>query len=73
MHLRRRLLKWGNGFGIRITKKEALAMGIKAGTELDVDVEPQPASMELEGLRTYRLGGDYNLDEIVEEELDAGH
>jgi antitoxin component of MazEF toxin-antitoxin module len=73
MHLRRRLLKWGNGYGIRITKKEAQQLGVKAGNELDVKVDPRPVGEELEELPSYRFGGDYDLDAIVEEDLDAGH
>ncbi len=73
VHLRRRLLKWGNGYGVRITKTEATRLGLRPGSELDMEIRPITAKEEVDALPTYRLGGKYDIDATIEEELDAGH
>lgn len=73
VHLRRRLLKWGNGYGVRITKKEAMRLGLKPGSELDLEIRPITVKEEVDALPAYRLGGQYDIDATLEEELDAGH
>lgn len=72
IRLRRRLTEWGNGFGIRLTRKEAEALGVRAGDVIDAEVHAEPRPNDVASLPTYRLGGSYDIDAILEEEADAG-
>lgn len=72
IHLRRRLSEWGNGYGIRITKAEARKLGVRAGDTVEADVRGEPPSNDVASLPAYRLGGSYDIDEILEDEADAG-
>lgn len=70
--IRRRLTEWGNGYGIRLTKAEAKKLGLKAGDTVDVELRGSPAPNDVTRLPALHLGGTYDIDEIVEEEADAG-
>lgn len=70
--IRRRLTAWGNGYGIRLTKAEAKKLGLKAGDTVDVELRGAAAPNDVSRLPTLHLGGTYDIDEIIEEEADAG-
>lgn len=70
--IRRRLTEWGNGYGIRLTKAEARKLGLRAGDTVDVELHGSPAPNNVSELPALHLGGTYDIDEIVEEETDAG-
>ncbi|HUR70158.1 MAG TPA: AbrB/MazE/SpoVT family DNA-binding domain-containing protein [Candidatus Thermoplasmatota archaeon] len=70
--IRRRLTEWGNGYGIRLTKAEAKKLGLRAGDTVDVELRGSPAPNDVARLPALHLGGTYDIDEIVEEEADAG-
>lgn len=40
LHLRRRPLKWGNGYGIRLTRSEMERLGTDPETPLELEVRP---------------------------------
>lgn len=67
--IRRRISRWGNSFGIRVTKKEAARLGVKEGEEVELELfEPRNES-ELDRLALFDFGGDYDIDEILGEEM----
>lgn len=72
MHVRRRVTEWGNGYGIRITKAEARKLGIRPGDLVDVEVRGEPQPNDVSKLPTFRLGGAYDIDAILDEEGNAG-
>lgn len=45
--VRRKLLKWGNGYGLRLTAKEVEAMGVLAGQTVHAVIEPAPVKNDL--------------------------
>ncbi|MFA5862832.1 MAG: AbrB/MazE/SpoVT family DNA-binding domain-containing protein [Candidatus Thermoplasmatota archaeon] len=70
--VRRRLTEWGNGYGIRITKAEARKLGLRAGDTVDVEVQGEVAPNDVKRLPTFRLGGAYDIDAILEDDANAG-
>jgi antitoxin component of MazEF toxin-antitoxin module len=53
-----KVLRWGNSYGIRISKEEALRAGLREGQEVVVDIQAKPGDrIDLTGLTTYDLGG----------------
>lgn len=73
LHVRRRLTKWGNGYGIRITVAEARRLGLQAGQDVEADVHAAPKGNDLSTLPSWDLGGRYDLDEVVDEDLEEQH
>lgn len=73
IHIRRRLTKWGNGFGLRITVAEARRLGVAAGQEVEADVKGPAQPNDLSTLPTWNLGGDYDLDEELDKDLEESH
>ena len=72
--LRAKLLKWGNSYGVRISKSDVDRLGVRVGDELDVEVLPKRTRVDLSFLRTFRDGGagadhDRILDDAAEEDL----
>lgn len=72
--LRARLLKWGNSFGVRISKADVERLGVRVGDDLDVEVLPKRGKVDLSFLRTFHDGGvgadhDRILDETSDEDL----
>lgn len=72
IHIRRRLTEWGNGYGIRLTKGEARDLGVDAGDTIEADIRTEPEANDVQGLPAYRLGGTYDIDEVLEDEANAG-
>ena len=68
IHVRRALTKWGNGWGLRLTKKEVAALGIKPGQPVEAELSPKPARNRVEDLPSWDLGGRTDLDDIYDED-----
>lgn len=73
LHVRRRLTKWGNGYGIRITVAEARRLGLQAGQDVEADVHAAPQANDLSTLPTWDLGGRDDLDDAVDDDLEDQH
>lgn len=72
--LRAKLLRWGNSYGVRISKADVERLGVHPGDELDVEVLPKRGKVDLSFLGTFRDGGagaehDRLLDESLDEDL----
>lgn len=62
-----KVLRWGNSYGIRISKQAAEREGLREGAEVVVEVRAKPGErIDLSGLRTFRLGGELSArhDEV---------
>lgn len=58
MRTNAKVLKWGNSYGIRITKAEAERLGVEAGDEVLLEVTAKPGDeIDVSGIRTFRMGG----------------
>lgn len=58
VRFRRKILRWGNGYGIRLTKAEAERLGATQRTEVDVEVRPTHRGIDISSLTFLDLGGD---------------
>lgn len=53
-----KVLRWGNSYGIRITKADAERLGLEAGDEVIVDVKAKPGDeIDTTQLPSLDLGG----------------
>lgn len=52
--LKGRYLKWGHSYGIRLRKKDAERLPVRAGTDVRVIVEPDVGPFDLSEIRTFR-------------------
>ena len=68
MRLRKPLRKWGNAFGIIISKKEAEQLGIGVGDEVEADFQPRRYT-RVEDLPTASVGPIGDLDEVLDQAL----
>lgn len=62
-----KVLRWGNSFGLRISKAEAERMGLVEGQEVVVEVKVKPGQrIDLSHLHAFDLGGDLSVhhDEV---------
>lgn len=57
IHVRRALTKWGNGWGLRLTKKEVEALGLKPGQPVEADLSTKAIRNPVEDLPSWNLGG----------------
>lgn len=70
-----RILRWGNSYGVRITKAEAERLGLHEGD--DVDLLVQEAHGDVPEIPTFDLGGladdhDRLFGEAAARDLDEG-
>lgn len=75
IQVHRRILAWGNGYGIRLTKADLERLGLRPHDEAEVVVRGEPKGIDLSTLPVFHLGGDASIrhDEIIGEGLDADH
>jgi hypothetical protein len=75
MTAHKRVLRWGNSFGIRLTRKDLDRLGIQEDDEVDLSIEPCRPQVDWDKLPTLSLGGDASArhDEIIFEGLDEDH
>lgn len=54
-----KVLKWGNSYGIRLSKEDVEEMGLREGQEVLVEVKTDPDErVDLSDLQTFSMGGD---------------
>lgn len=75
LRIRRRLVKWGNAYGIRLTRKEVDQLGLHEKDPVDVEVRPESEGIQVDRLTRLRLGRAASVrhDEWAKEAADAGH
>lgn len=71
MHVRKPLRRWGNAFGILISRKEAEALGVTEGEPVDADLQPARRT-RVQDLPTMRAGR-IDIDRVLDEDLMERH
>jgi hypothetical protein len=74
LRLDRRVLRWGNAYGLRITKAEAEALGVEEGQLVHADVRVELPPLDLSKIKVMHLGGpefSAKHTELANEEADA--
>ena len=74
LRLNRRVLRWGNAYGLRITKAEAEALGLAEGQLVHADVRVEMPPIDLSKIKVMLLGGpDFSAKhtELASEDADA--
>lgn len=72
--VRKKVTRWGNGFGIRLTKQEAERLRVQAGDEVEAEIfgeDDRPSEKDLDRLAIFDFGGEYDhvdLDAIAGED-----
>lgn len=64
----RKLTKWGNGYGFRLTAAEVRELGLREGGVVRAHIEEATPKNDLDALPTFRFGGRYDIKKILEEE-----
>jgi len=62
-----RLLRWGNSYGVRLSKGDVEELGLKEGSDVAFDVKNVPGKkIDLTGIPSADLGGDLSVrhDEV---------
>ncbi len=74
VRFRRKILRWGNGYGIRLTKAEAERLGATEKTVVDVEIEAEPPRFDPTRFRFVPMGPDASRrhTELAAEAADAG-
>lgn len=69
LKIRRAVIKWGNSFGLRLTRREVERLGIEAKREVLAELTPEPARANLDHIEALHLGRDASEghDEILAE------
>lgn len=74
VRLQRGLLKWGNAYGIRITRAEAERLDVKEKSPLIIDIQTDPPRIDLARITVMHLGGpdlSANHTQLAEDAADA--
>lgn len=73
VRIQRRLLRWGNAYGIRLTKEDARRLGAKENPTLEVEIRTHPEPLEPDDLPALHLSRDVvrRHDELIGEGLRA--
>ena len=60
---------WGNVLAVPISRTEAIALGIRPGDQVDIDVSPHGRGLRLDDLPLLSMdSGNVDLDELAEDE-----
>lgn len=71
IQVHRRILAWGNGYGIRLTKADLERLGLRPHDEAEVVVRGERKGLDLGNVHFMRLGGGSKRhDEIIGAGLD---
>ncbi len=76
MHVTKAIKKWGNSYGIALTKAELEELGLRPGDEVHARLEKAFKKRDVSKIPTFHWGGDLTPDEvdrIVEEETWRDH
>jgi antitoxin component of MazEF toxin-antitoxin module len=58
-----KVLKWGNSYGIRLSKEDVEELGLREGQEVVVEVKTHPEErVDLSHLETFEMGGDLSRE-----------
>lgn len=70
--LHKRILRWGNSYGVRLTKDDLERLHLREDDPVDIELEPCRPDIDWDNLPDFGLGPDASLrhDEIIEEGLD---
>lgn len=67
MQVVKRIRAWGNIYAVPISKKEAKALGLRPGDEVDIDLKRRAGGLDLSDVPTLPLGSQaVDLDEVAE-------
>lgn len=55
--VRAKLLKWGNSFGLRLSRQDVGRLHLRPGVEVEVKLDVAPSGFHVGRVRRYRLGG----------------
>jgi hypothetical protein len=71
----RKIVPWGNGFGIRLSKGDLERLGLRPRDEAEVLVRGERKGVDLSHFHFLRIGGDASIhhDDLIGEGLDADH
>lgn len=53
----KKVVAWGNSYGIRLTKAELASLGIAPGAEVEVEVRPVRKKLDWSKIAIFNLGG----------------
>lgn len=70
LYIHKRVTKWGNGYGIRLTKKEVERLQVAEGDEIEGELfgeDDYPTKADLDRLAVFHLGGydTQDLDDLA--------
>ncbi len=68
-----KVLKWGNSYGIRVSKADFERAGLHAGDMVNLDLAGRPTKVDLSGLPAFDWGGGgaRDHDHILDQERKA--
>lgn len=66
------LRRWGNAYGIALSRTEVEALGARLGDILEGDLQSHGPGTDLRGITPLRLGGAGDIDETLGDEALAG-
>lgn len=70
--IQRRLLRWGNGFGIRLTTDEVRRLGLREGATVHADVKEARPRNDTAKATLFSFRAPYDIQAILEEEAARG-
>lgn len=74
IRFRRRIVKWGNGYGIPVTRAEVEQLGGPANDSVEVEIRTATSRLDVSALHMVDLGRDASErhTELAERSADAG-
>lgn len=69
IRVRKRILRWGNSYGLRLTRKELEGTALREGVEVEVELRPRSPPVAWDRLPQFRLGRNASreIDEVLAE------
>ncbi|MHB8633963.1 MAG: AbrB/MazE/SpoVT family DNA-binding domain-containing protein [Thermoplasmatota archaeon] len=68
VEVERKLLRWGNGYGIRLAAHEVRELGLTVGQPVRAIVQEARPSNDVAGAALFHFKGPYRIKKILEEE-----
>ncbi len=73
MKLRKTLTVSGNSYAVRLSRKEAAALGLRKGDEVELDIIPAPAGLRHDSVRFFKDGrGSVDHDQEIGDAVAQG-